>query len=220
MTRRVLLLVIGAGLALGIASRLVDHVAPRWVGDAAAVWVLVAFWAGRRASSVRAGATLGFGCLVSACLAYYAWRVWVDGDLWPFFLMSVGAFWVGSSVVAGSVAGYLGVRSQSDPAFWGAVAGAFIGEALAVALLRGAWLQASLEVTVGVFLLVRGRPRLRSVAVVALAAAVTVAGLGIGYRTLLGTLRMARRFERLSTPQLEEGPPRSDGPSSPAILRR
>ena len=211
---------IGVGLALGIASRLVDSVAPRWVGDAAALWVLAAFWAGRRASSVRTGAMLGLGCLVTACLAYYAWRVWVDGDLWPFFLMSVGVFWVGSSVVAGSVAGYLGVRSRSDVALWGAAAGAFFGEALAVALLRGAWLQAALEVTVGASLLMRGRTRFRSVAAVALAAAVTVAGLGIGYRTLLGTLRTARRLERLSIPQLEEGPPRSDGPSSPAILRR
>ena len=219
MSQRALVVAVVGGLVLGAGSRLTDHVAPRWVGDAAAVWVLAAFCAGALVTSRRDGARLGVTCLFTACATYYLWRVWVDERIWAEFLMFAGVFWFVASLLVGAAAGYAGAASRRDRALWGVVAGAFIGEALALWILGKDQVQIALELGVGLALFFIARIDLRRTAMVAVAVALTVAFLGVGYRLGFGLRRALRGLAyRPAVSQIKEGPPVGDGPSLPAIL--
>ena len=218
MSNRVLATAVIGGLALGVAARLVDAVAPRWVGDAAAVWVLAGFCAGALSTSRREGVRLGITCLFTACAAYYMWRIWVDDRIWADFLLSVGLFWFVASLLVGAATGYVGSASRRDRWLWGAAAGAFIGEAMAIWILERGIVQVALEIGVGLLLLLIARIDLRRAALVAVVVALTVALVGVGYRLALGARKALRRVALAPVAQIKEGPPVGDGPSLPAIL--
>lgn len=176
-------LVAAAGVGLGLAARLVDDVAPRWVGNVGAVWFLAAFLAGRSRRNPRAGAAMGALCLIAACVSYYAWRVAVDGTISLRYLSTVGLLWLLASVAVGSIGGAFGALSRTISSSWGIPAGVFAGEAAAVLFLRQRWIQVVVEAIVAIVLL--GRARFPRGVRVAAVTAVLVAAIGVSYRLLL-----------------------------------
>jgi hypothetical protein len=135
---------VGAGAALGVAARLVDEIAPRWTGNLGATWFVAAFLAGGLESRPRLGARAGALCLSVATVAYYALRLAID----PIALRQVVPIplvWLAAGVVTGLAGGAMGARAKEQPAWWGAPAGVFLGEAIAVVLLRGRVAQAVAE---------------------------------------------------------------------------
>ena len=207
MSSRVIAAVVLGGVALGIAARLVDDVAPRWVGDAAAIWVLAGFFVGTLSTSRREGVRLGVTCLFTACGAYYLWRVWVDDRIWADFFLSVGLFWLVASLLVGAAAGYVGAASRRDRWLWGVPAGAFIGEALAIWILERGVVQIGIELGMGLLLFLVARIDLRRAAAVAVVVALTVALVGVGYRLALGARKALRRAAPSPVAQIKEGPP-------------
>lgn len=141
------------GMALGVAARLVDGIAPRWVGNVGAVWFFAAFLVGRMQEDRKAGASGGALCLGVACVTYYAWRVTVDGTISIRYLLSVGAMWLVASVITGVVGGALGSAARTIAHPWGVAAGVLIGEGFAVLLLSRRLVQPAIELAAGAALL-------------------------------------------------------------------
>lgn len=177
--------VVVAGVVLGAASRVVDLAGARWVGDVAALWLLVAFLIGARVAEPRRGATSGLSCLVAASLTYYAWRTAIDGNLSNRYLMTAGVFWLLGAIVVGAAAGWAGSRSRTEPLFWGLPAGAFLGEAIAVWLLGGRPVQVALELVAAGVLMWRTRPEIRGGLRLALAVGAVIALGALLYRPVL-----------------------------------
>ena len=189
MERRDVVRVIVAGVLLGACARAVDLAFPRWVGDMAAIWVLVPFLVGRRSDNRRKASVQGAVCLVLASLTYYAWRASIDGSISSEYLLSVGVLWTLLAVVTGAVSGGAGWSSEGSPRWWGLVTGAFVGEAVAVLILRERALQVGLEFVTGLaFLLAARRELLKAVAVAAAASLV----LGL----VAGGFRLGREARR------------------------
>lgn len=176
-------LVVAAGVLLGVGARLVDDVAPRWIGNVGAIWFLAAFLAGRSRRDPRAGAGIGALCLLAACVSYYAWRVGVGGTISVRYLSTVGIGWLVASVLTGTGGGAAGATSRTVTALWGSAAGVFAGEAAAVLLLSQRWIQVVIEAVVAGLLLSRAPGRKGTA--IGLVTALVVAAAAIGYRLLL-----------------------------------
>lgn len=174
-----------AGVGLGAASRMVDLAGARWVGDIAALWLLAAFLIGAQAVQPRRGATSGLSCLVAASLTYYAWRTAIDGNISNRYLMTAGVFWLICAIVVGAAAGWAGSRSRTEPSFWGLPAGAFLGEAVAIALLGGRLAQVALELVAAGVLVWRTRPDAGAGVRLALAVGTLIAVAALLYRPVL-----------------------------------
>jgi hypothetical protein len=195
MSVRTMSLVLGVGVALGVAARLVDGIAPRWVGDMTAVWVFAAFWAGSRAPDKRRGAFAGVACLVVACASYYLWRIWVEDWMWALFLATVGTFWLIASIAMGAISGAFGAVSHRASEAWAIVAGAFVGEAAAVWLLSGdVSTQVVLELTVGAGVVLAVGVRRRQLVALTVAASLVIGAIGVTYRVGLSLGRMVRQY--------------------------
>lgn len=179
------LAVAAVGAVLGVAARLVDDVAPRWVGNMGAVWFAAAFFAGRRARRPHQGAVLGAVTLLSAAVAYYAFRIFVDETISVRYLSKVGLFWLLAALVVGTAGGWLGALSRTINPPWGTPVGVFLGEAAAVAYLRQRWEQVVAELIAAALILYLAKRRSRTLKLVAATTAVAVAAFGIIYRSLL-----------------------------------
>ena len=178
---------IGCGVLFGAGIRLLDNVAPRWVGDVGAVWFLVGFLVGRRAFKPPLGAAAAALCLVTANVTYYVWRLVIDQNISTRYLTLAGLFWSAMSIGCGLVSGYYGSLSRHRPALWGIVAGIFGGEALAVLIVSGRMPQVLIETTIALAcLMVAIRGRARDVVVSASLGFASVVVLGLSYRFALG----------------------------------
>ncbi|MDP9067986.1 MAG: DUF6518 family protein [Actinomycetota bacterium] len=173
------------GIALGLAARLVDDVAPRWVGNVGAVWFLAGFLVGRRQRSLRKGATAGALCLLTATLAYYAWRIGIDQTISLRYLTRVGLFWLVTAVVVGVISGIAGAKSHRWSLAWGVAIGVLVGEAVAAALLAQRWEQVALEAAGGVGLFFYSKRPLAKIFSSTVATATLVAIGATIYRVLL-----------------------------------
>ncbi|HEY7874048.1 MAG TPA: DUF6518 family protein [Actinomycetota bacterium] len=173
------------GTALGAGAVLLDHVVPKWVGNAGAVWFVAAFLAGLAALSTVEGVKLGTLCLVAATVVYYALRL----AIYPFFsvedLVPVPAGWLVVGIITGVTAGWAGARARDRVAWWGAPAGVFLGEAIAVLGLRARASQFVVETLCGVACLWLARSSLRRGLVVALTTLPPVALFATYYRLVL-----------------------------------
>lgn len=174
---------VALGIALGIAARLVDHVAPRWVGNIGAIWLLAAFLAGRRRHQRRNGAIDGAICLATACFTYYAWRVAVDRTISMRYLSTVGLLWLITSLLTGGIGGGLGTWSRTSSVTGGVTAGVLAGEAVAVLALSHRLAQPLIELTAAVIFLTR--TNIKHAIAPAAATATTVALAASAYRVLL-----------------------------------
>ena len=170
------------GVMLGAASRIVDLLGARWIGDAAALWLLAAFLIGTRSPEPRRGATSGLSCLVMATFTYYGWRATIDANISNRYLMTVGVFWLISAIVLGAAAGWTGSRSRNEPRFWGLPAGAFLGEAVAIALLRQRLVQVVLELLATALLVSRTRRQAPAGILLALIVGGLIAVIALLYR--------------------------------------
>lgn len=171
-------------MALGLAARLVDGVAPRWVGNVGAVWFVAAFLVGRVQKDRTAGAGAGALCLAVACLSYYAWRVAIDGTISIGYLLSIGAMWLVASVITGVLAGALGSAARTRHHPWGIAAGVLIGEGVAVLVLSGRVVQPVIELAAAAVMLLLGG-MIRRTWFAAAVTAVIVALLAVAYRSFL-----------------------------------
>jgi hypothetical protein len=181
------ILVVAAGAMLGVAARLVDEIAPRWVGDVGAVWFLTGFLVGRRSSRPATGAAAGALCLVTANTTYYLWRLLIDQNISNRYLTLAGLFWSAMSISCGLVSGFYGTLSVRRPALWGIVAGIFGGEALAVLILSSRLQQVVIEAVIALAcLLAAMRGRARDIVVSASLGFASVVVLGLSYRVALG----------------------------------
>lgn len=175
-------LVVG-GCALGFWAVIVDRVAPRWVGNIAALWFLAGFLAGR--STRRAGGALrGVICLVSATIAYYGLRVATD-SISIEYLAGVPVMWLVAGIASGAVSGRLGQLSYLHPYAWGAPAGVFAGEAIVVMFLRQRLSQAALELVCALACVALARARWQRAVVVAAGTIPVVGWLAGMYRIVL-----------------------------------
>lgn len=136
-------LVLG-GVVLGLSARLVDLVAPKWIGNIAAIWFLAGFVAGRAAWRRGVGAAAGVVCLVVATISYYGLRLAVD-SISLSDLVGIPSMWLVAGIGSGAVSGRLGELSFRHPHAWGVPAGVFAGEAVVVMLLRQRATQAFAE---------------------------------------------------------------------------
>lgn len=177
------LFAVALGTALGVAARLVDEVAPRWVGNIGAIWFLAAFFAGRPRDQRQRGAIAGALCLATACLTYYAWRVAVDGTISLRYLSTVGLLWLVASLLTGGIGGALGAWSRTSSFPRGVTAGVLAGEAVAVLALSHRLAQPVIELTAAAFFLTR--THVKQAIAPATATAITVALAATVYRVLL-----------------------------------
>jgi hypothetical protein len=182
--QRVSTWVVIGGSVLGCAAMLSDRVAPKWVGNMAAVWFLAGFLAGLTTGDYKRGIRLGILALVAGNLAYYGLRVSV-GALAPGKLVPVPAGWLAVGVVSGAVSGALGVLARTRPAAWGVPAGAFLGEATTVLVLRQRVGQVVVEVLCAAACLWFARAALPRALVVTATTLPYVAGFAVLYRLVL-----------------------------------
>jgi hypothetical protein len=174
---------LATGVILGLAARLVDDVAPVWVGNVGAVWFMAAFLVGRSQPERGDGARAGVSCLAVACLTYYAWRVSIDGTISTRYLFLVGGAWLVASLVTGVVGGALGSISRTSSSAWAIGAGVLDGEATAVLLLSGRVTQPLLEFAAAGAILTRAEVRRHLLLVLATAGVIGL--LATIYRFLL-----------------------------------
>ena len=180
-----LVLPIVVGVVLGLGARLVDEVAPRWVGNIGAAWFFAGFFVGRTERSLRRGVTSGATCLVTATLTYYAWRVLVDETISVRYLVRVGLFWLLAGAAVGVISGALGAKSNRWSAAWGVAIGVLLGEAASVVVLTHRWEQVVLEVLAAAGLLLYSRRQLSKLLPWAVAAGIAVTGAATLYRVVL-----------------------------------
>lgn len=176
-----MLLAVVAGVALGVASKLVDYVAPSWVGNSSAVWGLVAFLIGLRASTVREGALRGTVALAVATVSYYAWRLFVAENISSHFALKAFVFWMALALPTGAISGGAGAAAAR---MWALPAGAFAGEAIFVLASGRRTVHAAVAACIAALLATRARWTAPGVAIAA-AAGVTVFLVGAVYRSLL-----------------------------------
>ena len=161
-----------------------DRIAPKWVGNVAAVWFLAGFLAGRSGRGAPGGLRRGVVCLIAGNVAYYGLRLAVDpislADLVP-----IPALWLCVGIVCGAVAGRLGELSYRYPHAWGIPAGVFAGEAVVVIVLRQRFVQAALEVAAAALCLAMARARWPRAAVLAAGTLPFVGWLAGLYRIVL-----------------------------------
>ena len=133
--RRILLIAVGAGLALGVLTQLGQRLLPdavEPVANAISPWLAVAFFVGSRTRTPRVAALCGWIALVLALVAYYA-MVWLQ--------LGYGAsssslvLWTVAALAGGVVFGPAGWASRhANPpaaaAATGLLAAAFIAEAV------------------------------------------------------------------------------------------
>ena len=174
---------VGLGIALGVAARLVDAVAPRWVGNIGAIWFLAAFLAGRTREQRQSGGIAGSLCLATACLTYYAWRVVVDGTISVRYLSTIGLLWLIASLLTGGIGGALGAWSRTSSFPRGVTAGVLAGEAVAVLALSHRLAQPLIELTAAALVLTR--THVKQTIAPATATAITVGLAATLYRVLL-----------------------------------
>jgi hypothetical protein len=174
---------LAAGVLLGLAARLVDEVAPTWVGNVGAVWFMAAFLVGRSHPNRVEGARAGVACLALACLTYYAWRVSVDGTISTRYLFLVGGAWLVASLVTGVVGGALGSMSTTSASAWAIAAGVLVGEATAVLVLSGRLAQPLYELAAA--WAVSMKPEVRRHFALVLGTAAVIALLATIYRFML-----------------------------------
>ncbi|HEV2755181.1 MAG TPA: DUF6518 family protein [Actinomycetota bacterium] len=177
-----MILALVAGVVLGVASKLTDYVAPSWVGNSLALWILVAFLVGRRARDVRTGALHGATALVVATASYYAYRVLVAQNISERWLVRASSFWMALALPSGAISG--GVAAAGDRAAWALPAGAFAGETVLVLGRGGRALHAALAAVAAVVLGGVTRWNRRAL-LLAAAGSVTVVLTALGYRALL-----------------------------------
>lgn len=177
--------VLAGGLVLGVAGRLIDDVAPRWVGNVGAVWFIAAFISGRLSRRVKESVFLGAATLVAAWASYYAMRLFADGTISISYLGRVGVFWLAASLLVGAAGGLVGTASLRLKAAWGIAIGVPLGEALAVTILSQRWEQVTAETLGALALLTWSGRRASDVAPVALTTTVVVAALAGAYRAVL-----------------------------------
>jgi len=184
LPREALARVVAGGCALGVAARVVDELAPKWIGNVGAAWFLAGFLAGRVARLPRLGERAGALCLAVATVAYYALRLVVDpitvGDLIP-----IPLWWLIVGAGVGALSGWLGARSHPLVEMWGAPAGVFIGEAIAILVLRQRVAQAVLEVCCAAVCLRLTRGAVKRGVAVAATTVPYVAGFAALYRVAL-----------------------------------
>ncbi|HYI44340.1 MAG TPA: DUF6518 family protein [Actinomycetota bacterium] len=173
------------GIALGLAARLVDDLALRWVGNVGALWFLIAFVVGRLSRRRAYGARLGAACLATAAFTYYLWRVVVDGTISTGYLVTVGVFWFVAAFVSGAIAGWFGARSHRSVHLWGIPAGVFVGEAISVAILSKRWIQVAAELCVAIVCFAAARRAPRTALTVMLFSAIPTFVIALIYRSFL-----------------------------------
>jgi len=172
------------GLAVGTASVFpyVHTAGPlHFLGNSAALWLLIAFAVGVLAHNPRRGAIAGTVLLVATVVAFFVTYKLLFPDN---HVGRVAAFWLSTALVGGAVFGLAGgVWRDGDPNRRGVTAaivgGAFIAEAISFQAVGGE-LWRWLEIVVGValcLLLATGR-RARLVAMCALPACVALGLLG------------------------------------------
>jgi hypothetical protein len=181
--RAVVHLILG-GCALGLAARAADGLGPRWIGNVAAAWFLAGFLAGRTVRVPKLGARAGMMCLSIGTGAYYALRLIIDpislADLAP-----IPLWWLVVGAGTGFVAGWLGARSHRWEEAWGAPAGVFLGEALAILVLRQRMVQVVIECSCAGACLRLARRRWKRGLALAAASIPYVAGFAAVYRVAL-----------------------------------
>ena len=171
-----------AGVVLGVASKLVDYVAPSWVGNSSAVWGLVAFLVGLRASGVAQGARRGTVALAVATASYYAYRLFVAENISNRFALKAFLFWMALALPTGAISGAAGAASGRT--MWALPAGAFAGEAIFVLASGRRTVHAAVAAGIAALLATRARWTARGLAI-ATAAGVTVFLVAAGYRSLV-----------------------------------
>jgi Family of unknown function (DUF6518) len=177
--------VVVGGATLGSVALLLDRVAPKWVGNAGAVWFMAGFVAGLAARSRREGMWFGTLGLVTATVVYYALRLATSASFSVVDLVPIPAGWLAIGIATGAVAGWLGARARSERGLWGAPAGAFLGEAAAVMVLRQRVTQAVVEILCASICLWAARSALRRGLVVAASAVPFVALFATWYRLVM-----------------------------------
>ncbi len=174
------------GVGLGINASLADRIFPMWVGNMGALWAVAgmlsaALWGD---PAVRARMQRACVCLGTATVVYYFWRIAIEDSLTFGALWRRAPFWFLLAMITGLGVGLFSVTLRSGLA---AVAGAFIGEAAAVAVSSGRWEQVIVEAIIGIGLLAAlntGERDARNITIAAIAAI----GFGLasfGYRALI-----------------------------------
>jgi hypothetical protein len=141
---------LGAGAALGIATRLVYQLPHEWwwLAKVGMPWLALAFAVGAACSRTRRGALHGAASLVSATLVYYAILALVQH---AYEVSPLGLGWLWIAVPGGAAFGALGSLWRTGRArvlAIGVLAASFAGEALLFGLLvhhhgrAGTWLLA------------------------------------------------------------------------------
>jgi hypothetical protein len=199
-------LALGAGAALGVLSRLGDHLLPEpytWFVDLGGPWLAVAFAVGAAVRSVRWGALAGVLALLAAVASYYGATYLVDEPLTGGRTIpnpNLVAPWVVLALIGGPLFGLAGAAWREGRGRWRVLAvallsGALAGEGAAL-LLRGygaadAGVLATEPVIAALlpWLLLRGRQRAAALALTggfALLALAAMATLFAVFRVLLG----------------------------------
>lgn len=103
-----LILASSLGIALGFASRAIDHVPLHldWVGNIGGVWLVAAFLAGALAGGRWTSLLAGSVSLGSGIVAYYLYKA-AEGTFGPMAQLALPV-WLVLAVVAGAIYGWLG----------------------------------------------------------------------------------------------------------------
>jgi Family of unknown function (DUF6518) len=135
-------LALGAGLLLGVGSRLADSSpdAVAWFGNIGAPWLATAFAAGALAGSRIRGSLLGLVVPAAAVAGFYGLMRFAKGQANASYLADVSSIWAVVAAVGGPLFGYAGAawRSRAPTLRTPAVAllaGAFAAEGAALLLL-------------------------------------------------------------------------------------
>jgi hypothetical protein len=131
----VLLLVI-AGIALGIGTTLADNQenALSWLGSLTAPWIIVSFGLGSISSSWIRSVLSATGAMLTGVVAYYSWMWIFEGGVNLSYFLSVTIFWIVAAPVAGVVFGLCGwLWKHSDRGHWimGSAVVALVGGTIA-----------------------------------------------------------------------------------------
>jgi hypothetical protein len=153
-----ILVVVGCGVAIGLAGQAGDRVpgAPAYITALGAPWMLLAFVLGALARKPLLGAIAGGVALVIGTEAYYLAQIALTDGRTLFYATAMGIGWGGSAVVAGALAGGIGgwwrsECSDQERSIAGALPGALLtGEAL---LLSQEWTQPAARALVAVELM-------------------------------------------------------------------
>ena len=173
-----------AGVGLGLSARLVDFVAPKWIGNVAAAWFVAGFLAGRAVRRRGWGAAAGVICLTTATVAYYALRLALD-SITLAYLTGVPTLWLIAGIGSGAVSGRLGELSFKHPHAWGFPAGVFLGEAVVVVFLRQRLVQAGAELLCACVCMWMARARWPKAALLAAGTIPLIGWLATLYRIIL-----------------------------------